>query len=54
MNLLVKQSFAMVGDIVIELKENKALGKNLLISYVFNTAFVEYNMYINIEAGSSK
>jgi hypothetical protein len=37
---MLKQKHFFAGDITIEIKEDKALGKNLLISYVFNTAFV--------------
>jgi hypothetical protein len=29
------------GDVTIEVKEDKSFGNNLLISYVFNTAFVD-------------
>jgi hypothetical protein len=35
-----------VGDVVIEFKDTKAVGHNLLISYSFNTAFVDFNAYI--------
>jgi hypothetical protein len=30
------------GDITLEIKENNPVGKNLLISYVFNSAFVDF------------
>jgi hypothetical protein len=30
------------GDISIDIKEVKVLGKNLLISYIFNTAFIDH------------
>ena len=33
----------MVGDVVVELKDNKAVGKNLIISYYLNTAFLPKN-----------
>lgn len=33
-----KHCFA--GDMTLELKESRVVGKNLIISYVFNTAFV--------------
>jgi hypothetical protein len=36
----MKEEVALVGDITIDLKENRSVGRNLLISYVFNTAFL--------------
>ena len=38
--LQIKQSVPITGDIVVEIKDSKAIGTNLLISYVFNTAFI--------------
>ena len=35
-----KHKVALVGDILVEIKENKAIGTNLLISYSFNSAFL--------------
>lgn len=37
-----------VGDITIQIKEDKPLGKNLLINYVFNTAFVNANWHQDV------
>ena len=41
LTLQLKNKTALAGDIVIELKDSKSLGTNLVISYVFNTAFVQ-------------
>jgi len=41
--LRLKKDIALVGDIVIEFKDTKAVGHNLLISYTFNTTFVNTN-----------
>lgn len=42
---MTKQKFLLAGDIVIEIKENKTIGTNSLINYVFNTAFLD-NQYL--------
>ena len=38
--IVLTQKHVFAGDVTLELKESKAIGKNFLISYVFNTAFV--------------
>lgn len=48
MSLAIKETIPLVGDILIELKENKTLGKNLIISYTFNTAFVPSDTYLSL------
>jgi len=39
--LQLKQEVNLIGDIAIDIKDNKTVGHNLLISYVFNTAFID-------------
>ena len=36
------------GDVTLELKEDKSIGKNLLISYMFNTAFIDVTQTLRI------
>jgi len=43
--LKLNKDYPLVGDIVIEIKDTKSVGHNLLISYAFNTAFVNTNKY---------
>lgn len=44
-HLKVKYEFTFVGDVTLEIKDNRAVGHNLLISYVFNTAFLPAATY---------
>ena len=44
--LKVKQEVALVGDITIDIKEKRSVGHNLIISYVFNTAFLDDQQYL--------
>lgn len=37
------KSHCFAGDITLELKEDRPIGNNLLISYVLNTAFIDVN-----------
>lgn len=39
-SIVFNKKHCFVGDITLELKESRVVGKNLLISYVFNTAFL--------------
>ena len=41
--LRLKKEIPLAGDIVFEFKDTKAVGHNLLISYTFNTAFLNPN-----------
>ena len=39
-SIVFTQKHYFAGDMTLELKESKVIGKNLIITYVFNTAFV--------------
>lgn len=36
------------GDVTLEIKEDKSIGKNLLISFMFNTAFVDTSQPLRV------
>lgn len=42
-SIMFTQKHFFTGDMTLELKEDRMVGKNLLISYNFNTAFVSYS-----------
>ena len=44
-SIIFTQKNYFVGDMTLHLKENRIVGKNLLVSYWFNTAFIDYSKY---------